>query len=296
MTKSMTAFASAKGNDAGYFWSWELRSVNAKGLDLRLRVPDWVPGLEAGLRGILGKSLGRGSVTLNLRLSREETGGGLVVNQAQLEAVLQALSQVEAAAEARGLTLNDSRGADLLALRGVMEMAVPTEAGEALTGQLLADFERVLAAFVAMRAAEGAAIAEVLHGQITQIETLVADASRVAAERLPLMKEALETALTRVLENAPGQDPQRIAQELALVAIKADVTEELDRLGAHVAAARELLSQEGPIGRRLDFLSQEFNREANTLCSKAQDKALTSVGLELKAVIDQMREQVQNIE
>jgi uncharacterized protein (TIGR00255 family) len=295
MTRSMTAFSSQKGSEAGFFWSWELRSVNGKGLDLRLRVPDWVPGLEAVLRVRLGKALARGNVTLNLRLSREETGGTLRVNAAQLSSVLEALQLVEDTALARGMTLAPSRAADLLGLRGVLETGAADEEVEGLAGMLLRDFEPLLADFIAMRAREGAAIDTVLLDQVAQIEVLVARAAAVVEARAARMGAAVQSALARVVE-AGAQDPQRIAQELALIAIKADVTEELDRLRAHISAARDLLAQEGTVGRKLDFLSQEFNREANTLCAKAQDAELTTLGLELKAVIDQLREQVQNIE
>ncbi|MBR9765030.1 MAG: YicC family protein [Rhodobacteraceae bacterium] len=296
MTYSMTGFATRRGEGQGHGWSWELRSVNAKGLDLRLRVPDWVPGLEVALRGGLTKALARGSVTLNLRLSREESGSALAVNAGQLDAVLVALREAEAQAEARGIALRPASGIEVLQMRGVLEQAAPEETGEALRQALLADFGAVLEDFLQMRAGEGKAVAQVLTGQLDAIAALVARATAAAAARLPRQQEALRTALARVLDGAGGQDPDRIAQELALLAIKADVTEELDRLTAHVAAARDLLAQEGPVGRKLDFLSQEFNREANTLCSKAQDKALTAIGLELKTLIDQMREQVQNIE
>ncbi|WP_010139580.1 YicC/YloC family endoribonuclease [Oceanicola sp. S124] len=296
MTYSMTGFATGRGEGLGHGWSWELRSVNAKGLDLRLRVPDWVPGLEASLRGVLTKGLARGSVTLNLRLSREDSSGRLAVNSGQLDAVLDALREIEARAGEQGVALRPASGVEVLQMRGVLEQAAPEENGEALRQALLADFDAVLEDFLRMRAGEGRAVAQVLAGQLDAIEALVVRATSAAAERLPRQQEALQTAMARVLEGAGGQDPDRIAQELALLAIKADVTEELDRLGAHVTAARALLAEEGPVGRKLDFLSQEFNREANTLCSKAQDKALTAIGLEMKTLIDQMREQVQNIE
>ncbi|MBY5970826.1 YicC family protein [Ferrimonas balearica] len=296
MIYSMTGFAARRGQGHGHGWSWELRSVNAKGLDLRLRLPDWVPGLEAALRARLGAALARGSVTLNLRLTREETGGAMQVNRGQLDAMLVALNEVETAAEARGIALAVPSAADVLAMRGVLEAAQPEEAGEALRDALLADFEPLLADFLAMRGSEGAAVSEVLNGQLDAIAGLVNRAEAAAEARSPRQAEALRSAMARVLDGAPGQDADRIAQELALIAIKSDVTEELDRLRAHVDAARALLDEPGAVGRKLDFLAQEFNREANTLCSKAQDKDLTAIGLELKTLIDQMREQVQNIE
>ncbi|MBT9383790.1 YicC family protein [Pseudooceanicola sp. CBS1P-1] len=296
MTQSMTAFAAGQGSGEGYGWTWELRSVNGKGLDLRLRVPDWVPGLEAALRARLTEAMARGNVTLSLRLSRDEGITSLRVNEGQLAAVLAALVRVEQAAARSGVPLAPSRAADLLGQRGVLEMAAADEDASGLKPELLADLEPVLAQFLAMRAAEGAALRAVMTEQLAQIEALVTRADAAAEARLPRQRAAMEAALTRVLSEAAGTDPQRLTQELALIAIKADVTEELDRLRAHVGAARDLLAQAQPVGRRLDFLMQEFNREANTLCSKAQDPDLTAVGLELKTIIDQLREQVQNVE
>ena len=296
MLRSMTGFATAKGARDGLAWTWELRGVNAKGLDLRLRVPDGIDGLEAGLRARLGQALGRGNVTLSLRLTREEGAGALSVNPAHLEDVLTALAEVEARAMARGLSLAPATAADLLALRGVLDSGGTEEDGAALAKLLLKDVEGVLAAFVEMRAAEGEKLAGVLAGQIDEIERLTGAAAEAAEARKPEIERSFRSALARILDAAEGADEARIAQELALLAVKADVTEEIDRLRAHVAAARELLAQGSPVGRKLDFLAQEFNREANTLCSKAQNKGLTGVGLDLKTVIDQMREQVQNVE
>ncbi len=296
MLRSMTAFAAAKGAQDGFSWTWEMRSVNGKGLDLRLRVPDWVDGLEAGLRARAGKALGRGNVSLNLRLVRDDGAGALAVNAAQLEDVLTAMAEVENRAMARGVTLAPATAADLLGLRGVLESGAGEDDTTALCKTLLADFETVLAAFLDMRATEGRALAAVLTAQLDDIERLTDVAAQAAEARRPEMEQAFKAALARVMETADTADEARIAQEMALIAVKADVTEELDRLRAHVAAARDLLAAGSPVGRKLDFLSQEFNREANTLCSKAQNKALTATGLELKTVIDQMREQVQNVE
>ncbi len=295
--RSMTGFASAQGALGPHSWAWEMRSVNAKGLDLRLRVPDWLDGLEAALRGDLGRALARGNVSLTLRLSRSgDEAGQLEVNQTVLASVLDAVARVEAEAVARKAVLAPTSAADLLGLRGVLEQATAEEDPAPLVKVLLKEFESLVAAFVQMREAEGAALATVLNGQLTQVAALTAEAARKAEDRKPKVAAALRANLARVLDNSDGADPERVAQELAMLAVKADVTEEIDRLGAHVAAARDLLEAGGAMGRKLDFLMQEFNREANTLCSKAQNSELTAVGLELKAVIDQMREQVQNIE
>ncbi|MEX0318333.1 MAG: YicC/YloC family endoribonuclease [Ruegeria sp.] len=296
MIRSMTGFASAKGELGAYSWSWELRSVNGKGLDLRLRVPDWLEGLEAALRGTLGKSIARGNVTLSLRLARSEEGGALTLNNSAMAVALDAVAEVEEAARTRGVTLAPSRAADLLALRGMMEAGAGTEDVAALVAKLKSEFDPLVRAFLDMRETEGAALAEILEGQIGQIEALSAQAATLAEARKEQMADTLRSNLARVLDNADGADPERVAQELALIAVKSDVTEEIDRLAAHVKAARDLLHKGSPVGRKLDFLMQEFNREANTLCSKSQNAELTAVGLELKTVIDQMREQVQNVE
>ncbi|WP_171176521.1 YicC/YloC family endoribonuclease [Ruegeria sp. HKCCD8929] len=296
MIRSMTGFASAKGELGAYSWSWELRSVNGKGLDLRLRVPDWLEGLEAALRGTLGKAIARGNVTLSLRLARSEEGGALTLNHSAMAVALDAVAEVEEAARTRGVTLAPSRAADLLALRGMMEAGAGTDDGAALVAKLKSEFDPLVRAFLDMRETEGAALAEILEGQIGQIEALSTQAATLAEARKEQMAETLRSNLARVLDNADGADPERVAQELALIAVKSDVTEEIDRLAAHVKAARDLLQKGSPVGRKLDFLMQEFNREANTLCSKSQNAELTAVGLELKTVIDQMREQVQNVE
>jgi uncharacterized protein (TIGR00255 family) len=296
MIRSMTGFASAKGELAPFSWAWELRSVNGKGLDLRLRVPDWLDGLEAGLRAQLAKSVSRGNVSLSLRLTRDEEAGGLSLNTGTLNTVLTALAGIEAEAMERGISLAPSKASDLLTVRGMLETSFGQDDTAPLIAQLKLEFTSLVEAFVQMRTDEGKSLGAVLTQQIDQIETLAAQAAELAEQRKNERAETLKSNLARVLENADRADPDRVAQELALIAVKADVTEEIDRLAAHVKAARELLAKGDTIGRKLDFLMQEFNREANTLCSKSQSTDLTSVGLDLKAVIDQMREQVQNVE
>jgi uncharacterized protein (TIGR00255 family) len=292
----MTAFAAAKGEFEGQSWAWELRSVNGKGLDLRLRVPDWIESLEVGLRARLSKAVARGNVSLTLRMQNDERSGALTLNAALLEDVLAAMTAIEARAMDRGLSLAPANAADIVALRGVLETGTSAEDTGALCRALLADFEGVLESFLDMRRAEGAALAQVLGAQLDEIETLTKEAEEVAEARRDDLSQSFRAALARVLEAASGADEGRVAQELAMMAVKLDVTEEIDRLRAHVGAARELIAQGSPMGRKLDFLSQEFNREANTLCSKAQNTGLTRIGLGLKTVIDQMREQVQNVE
>ncbi|WP_206019239.1 YicC/YloC family endoribonuclease [Roseovarius spongiae] len=292
----MTGFAAARGAFGAYSWTWELRAVNGKGFDLRLRAPDWIEGLEAGLRARLSGAVARGNLSLNLRVQADEQAGQLRLNEAQLADVLDAMAEVEARAMARGLSLAPARPGDVLAVRGVLETASAEEDTGALRKALIADLETPLAAFLEMRSTEGTALHALLIAQLDEVAELTAAAADAAAARADEAREALGNALARVLDNAEGVDEGRIAQELALIAVKSDVTEEIDRLRTHVDAARALLGQDGPVGRKLDFLMQEFNREANTLCAKAQSPALTSVGLALKAVIDRMREQVQNVE
>lgn len=298
MTISMTGFAARKGQDGGFAWAWDIRSVNGKGLDLRLRVPDWIEGLEVATRAELGRALQRGNVSLTLKVAREAGEGAenLRVNQLALRAVLGALATVEAAAMDIGVTLAQASQADVLTLRGVLETGTTDEDTAPLRAVLLADLAPLLADFCAVRAAEGAALGRVIAAQLDRIEALTADAAREAEARRDVAATLLREALARVLDNSEGADAGRVAQELALIAVKTDVTEELDRLIAHIAAARGLLAETGPVGRKFDFLMQEFMREANTLCSKAQALALTRIGLDLKTVIDQMREQVQNVE
>ena len=296
MTHSMTAFASRTGTRGPASWSWEIRGVNARGLDLRLRLPEGIAGLEAAVRAALTEALARGNVTVNLRLQRDENTGALAVDEAYLDAVLKALDLVQERAFAMGVTLGQPTAADVLGQRGVLIPAKAEDDAEALAAAMIADVAPLVADFVTMRRQEGAALEVVIRDQLDQIEELT-DAAAVAAQaRAPQVKGNLTAALRRVMDDVAEIEPARVAQELAILAVKSDVTEEIDRLKAHVAAARTLLDARKPAGRKLDFLAQEFNREANTLCAKAQAAPLTAIGLDLKAVIDQMREQIQNVE
>ncbi len=295
---SMTGFAARRGAGLGYGWAWDLRSVNGKGLDLRLRVPDWIDGLELATRAELQRAVVRGNVSLTLKVAQD--GGGeeaaFRLNPHLLLAALEALAQVEEAAMSAGLTLRQPTAADVLTLRGVLDQTQQDQDTAPLRAALLADLPALLADFAVMRAAEGAALAAVLNAQLDRIAALTLYAQREAATRTATQAGTLRDSLARVLAATDAVDETRLAQELALLAVKTDVAEELDRLTAHVTAARALVADAGPSGRKLDFLMQEFMREANTLCSKAQSLALTRIGLDLKTVIDQMREQVQNVE
>ena len=297
MTHSMTAFASRTGTLDHVSWQWDMRGVNARGLDLRLRLPDGMAALETTLRKALQKALNRGSVNVTLRLTQDDTATVLSLDPDQLDRVLMALDQIQDRAFDKGVTLAQPTAADVLAQRGVIRQGQ----GEivdaaALQSALTAQIGPLLSDFTAMRKAEGAALARTIADQLDKMKQLVDRAHELADARKPEARRALHDAFTRVLAEVTVPDEARLAQELALLAIKTDVTEEIDRLRAHLGAAWDILDADGPVGRKLDFLSQEFSREANTLCAKSQNAALTSTGLELKTLIDQMREQVQNLE
>lgn len=296
MLNSMTGYASASGSGQGFEWTWDMRGVNAKGLDIRIRVPDWIEGLEAGIRGVLTKSLNRGSIAVGLRVHAVEETSGHALNAAHLTDVLNALEKIEDQALAKGISLAPSKASDIIALRGVFEASSQDKDVKLLTEAILKTLPDVVSDFKSMRQDEGASLSSILENQISEISDLTDRAAKVAEARKDEMKATLQANLNRVLENSDGADEARVAQELAVLVVKSDVTEEIDRLKAHVDAARNLIAKGSPIGRKLDFLMQEFNREANTLCSKAQNVELTNIGLDLKTVIDQMREQVQNVE
>ena len=295
MATSMTGYAVRRGHGAGHGWTWDLRSVNGKGLDLRLRLPEGIEGLEPAVRAELTRALTRGNVSLTLKVQRDEDAApALRVNRPALSAVLAALAEVEAAATQAGVPLARATQAEVLAVRGVLDLSAGDDDSAPLRAALMADLPALIDEFKANRAAEGAALGVALAGQVDRIASLTVAARAAAEARRETAADTLRAQVARVL--ADGVDAGRLAQELALLAVRADVTEELDRLTAHVAAARALLEDAAPVGRNLDFLMQEFMREANTLCSKAQAPALTRIGLDLKTVIDQMREQVQNLE
>lgn len=297
MVNSMTGFAALKGAGHGVNWAWEVRSVNARGFDLRLRLPDGLDELEIAVRKAFSEKLTRGNVTLGLRLNNNTSNAAAGLVSDQLDKVLAALKIVEQRAETIDLHLTASSAAEVLALRGVLEQGEQGDTDQvALLADLKAQIPVLIAAFTKARTDEGQALGLILTEQLSRIKTLVAEAAIAAVDRHAQVAENLKANLKRVLDNSEGADSARVAQELALLAVKADVAEEIDRLGAHINAARELLAANQPIGRKFDFLMQEFNREANTLCSKSGSTELTRIGLDLKTVIDQMREQVQNVE
>ena len=292
--KSMTGFARRDGARGTVRWHWELRSVNGRGLDLRLRLAPGAEGLEHRLREATQKRVARGNVSVTLAVQRDTGASEIRLNEAALDQVLAALRLVRQKGD-----FEKPRAEAVLALRGVLEAGEPVETeieSEARLAAMLADYEAALEALVENRAREGARLAAVLADQISQIEALVARVAASPSRGPEAVRRRLEEQVRRLIEAAPSLDQDRLHQEAVLIATRIDIEEEVARLTAHVAAARELLVAKEPIGRKLDFLAQEFNREANTLCSKANDVEITRTGLELKVVIDQMREQVQNIE
>lgn len=296
MARSMTGFAARSGVEGPLSWSWDIRAVNGRGLDLRMRMPDGIAGLEAMARSALAARIARGSVTLSLRLARE--GAVRELDRAALDQALDLFSAVAEAARARGVELAPARIGDVVSQKGVLETRENAQdAGdETLRGRLLDELSLLLDAFDAMRGAEGAATAATLGEILHAIEGEIDCAAAAAEAREAKAPGTLRAQLDKVMSGTDAVDAARLAQEVALIAVRADVAEEIARLRAHLDAARDLLAAEGPVGRKLDFLTQELNREANTLCSKSGDLDLTRAGLEMKALIDRMREQVQNLE
>ena len=290
--KSMTGFARTDGALGLVRWHWEVRSVNGRGLDFRFRLPPGLDQLEPRLREAVQRKISRGSVNATLNLQREASTAAIRLNEA-------ALQQVVAAVDRAATLIGSARPPleALLAVRGVLEVAEAEDAGgEDLMKALLSSFAGTLDALIAARRLEGARLADVLTAQVFEIERLTAAVTASPARATEAIARRLAEQVARLVDAAPALDPVRLHQEAVLLATRADVEEEIKRLGAHVAAARDLIATTEPAGRKLEFLAQEFNREANTLCSKANDPEITRHGLALKAVIDQLREQVQNIE
>lgn len=295
---SMTGYARAQGSDDWRRWVWEARSVNGRNLEIRCRVPQGFDRLENPARNAVGARLKRGNVSLTLTLTSERQGKPLRVNRVLL-AELAAL--VEEVRKSTGAAPPTADG--LLRVRGVIEEedegAETDEAMVALERALSATLDEVLKALVAARAAEGRALAGVIDGHIVEIEGLCQRAAERASAQVGTLRARFDGQLAELLERAPPLSEERFAQEVALLVGKADVREELDRLAAHLGQARTLLAgarPDNPVGRKFDFLCQEFNREANTLCSKSADIELTRIGIDLKGAIERMREQVQNVE
>lgn len=290
---SMTGFGRAAGEHDRLGWVWELRSVNARGLDLRLRLPSGFDELEPSLREIAGRHLKRGNLSGNL-IVRSSAAAAFAVDAPALEYVLRLALEVARRIPAAA----PPRAEALLAIPGVLRNVAPEEEDVGSHGPVIVQgFEEALSALLTMRRAEGMRLAVVIAGLLDEIALLHSAAVAEAADQPSLQRARLAQSVLALLQEAvPSPSDERMAQELALLAARSDVREELDRLASHIAAARALLAEAAPIGRRFDFLAQEFAREANTLCSKSASAALTATGLRLKAAIEQLREQVQNIE
>lgn len=288
---SMTGFARAAGTTGAVQWLWEIRTVNGRGLDIRVRVPNGFEAAGEAARAALSKALARGQCQLGLTLTRPENAARVRIDEALLADLAASVARVPRPAGIAPATLDG-----LLSVRGVVEVEAEGPADpEALNRDLAEGAEALVADLAAARRAEGASLREIVGGQLAEIARLTKSAEDCPARRPEAVKARL-TASIAALTDGTGLDPDRLHQEAVLLAAKADVREELDRLRAHVAAANDLLAAGGAIGRRLDFLAQELGREANTLCAKANDIALSRIGLDLKAVVEQFREQVQNVE
>ncbi|MDA1099623.1 MAG: YicC family protein [Proteobacteria bacterium] len=291
---SMTGFARAAGGKGAYSWAWEIKSVNSRGLDLRCRLQGGLDGLEARVRAAAARRFHRGHLAMNLTLNRAGGETCVQINTGVLEQMLAVANDLAGRINAAPPTVEG-----LLALRGVVETVEPKDSEDerqALEAGVLTCLEETLDLLTADRQAEGQRLDDIISAQVDSIAALTKSAGELAALQPAALKARLQQQVADILDGAAALSEERMLQEAALLATKADVREELDRLMAHVGAARDLLADDGAIGRRLDFLAQEFNREANTLCAKSQDAGLTKIGIELKTIIDQFREQAQNIE
>jgi uncharacterized protein (TIGR00255 family) len=291
---SMTGFARETGNSGPWRFVWELKTVNAKGLDIRLRVPAAFEILAEEARGRLGKALGRGTCFATLTTQREAAAPLPRINTALLEALVAALEPYDGRTGMRAASLGS-----LLGIRGVVDIVEGEDEAalaEAAAADVLACLDRCVEELKVARGREGRELFTVLEARLAAIAALAKAADEAPARKPDAIRARLAEQIAALMDSGKSLDPNRLHQEAVLIAAKADIREEIDRLKAHVGAARELLGKGGPVGRRLDFLAQEFSREANTLCAKANDVALTVIGLDLKTEVEQFREQVQNVE
>ncbi len=291
---SMTGFARSHDASGPYIFEWELKSVNAKGLDLRLRLPQGWDELEAFAKKRAGDMLSRGTIYANLSLKRSSAASTVHINEEVLAAVIRVAGSLVGKIDAVAPSVDG-----LLAIKGVIEVVEPEsndEEDRAAKAAAAAAFDEALVNLVAMRRREGEALGQILGQRMDEIEVLVNKAEAAPGRKPDAIKARLAEQVTTLLEASDRFDPDRLNQEALLIAAKADIREELDRIASHLGQAREMIGKGGPIGRRLDFLAQEFNREVNTCCSKSNDIELTNTALEMKNVVEQFREQVQNLE
>lgn len=299
MVQSMTGFGVVTGESQAHSWTAELRSVNGKGLDIKIRVPDWIDSLEGEVRARLKQLIKRGNVTLTIKLQNDESEqtNSLSLDEGILSQTLNNIAKIEQLGLDQGVSFTPSKAADLLAIKGIMtNKALSQEQLDTLCSEILTSLDPLYNSFLSSRSSEGAQLLKFLETQLDALRAELGNAKALLGVRDDHMRGLLKTQLAKILENTPQFDAQRMAQEVALIFVKSDVAEELDRLAIHIQAASDLLKAGGAVGRRMEFLMQEFNREANTLCAKAQFSELTSIGLEMKVIIDQMREQIQNLE
>jgi uncharacterized protein (TIGR00255 family) len=291
---SMTGFARSHGASGPYAFEWELKSVNAKGFDLRLRLPQGWDELEAFAKRRAAELLARGTVYANLTVKRADALSTVRINEEVLASVVKAASQLAGRIDAVAPSIDG-----LLAIKGVIEVVEPEsdeEEDKAAKAAAAEAFDKVLADLVAMRRREGVALGQVLTQRMDEVEALAKKAEAAPGRKPEAIRARLAEQVATLLETSDRFDADRLNQEALLIAARADIREELDRIASHIAQARELIGKGGPIGRRLDFLAQEFHREVNTCCSKSNDIELTNTGLEMKNVVEQFREQVQNLE
>ncbi|MCP4619574.1 MAG: YicC family protein [Bradyrhizobium sp.] len=291
---SMTGFARSHGASGAYTFEWELKSVNAKGFDLRLRLPPGWDEIEAPAKKRAGELLARGTVYANLNVKRTNAVAQVRINEDVLAAVVKVAGTIAGKIDAVAPSVDG-----LLAIKGVIEVVEPEgdeEEDKAARAAAMAAFEQALTSLVEMRRSEGATLGQVLAARVDEIEKLASRAEVAPGRKPEAIRARLAEQVAALLETSDRFDPDRLTQEALLIATKADIREELDRIASHVAQARDILGKGGPVGRRLDFLAQEFNREVNTCCSKSNDIELTNTGLEMKNVVEQFREQVQNLE
>ena len=293
----MTGFATMSGQSGALNWAWELRSVNGRGFDIRFRLPGQCETLETSLRHAISRVCSRGRVSVSLNIGHDHRDAGILFDRLELDAVLDATRMIADAARERGISLTPDSPSGILASAIAAHGSGERESDlSELTPILEREIVKVVESWDESRLSEGRLIGEVLDSQVGSIASLVEDAEKIVTGSQSGAADRLRDNVAKLLDAKGDLDEGRIALELALLAVRSDVSEEIDRMCAHVVSARQLLETGGVIGRRFDFLAQELNREANTLCSKASSSGLNAVGLELKVVVDQLREQVQNVE
>jgi uncharacterized protein (TIGR00255 family) len=291
---SMTGFARSHGASGPYAFEWELKSVNAKGFDLRLRLPPGWDELEVHAKKRAGEVLARGTVYANFNVKRANALSNVRINEEVLAAVVKVAGELSGKIDAVAPSVDG-----LLGIKGVIEVVEPEsneEEDKAARAVAAAAFDEALANLVAMRKREGTVLGQILIQRMDEVEALARKAEAAPGRKPEAVRARLAEQVAALLEASDRFDADRLTQEALLIAAKADIREELDRIASHISQARELIGKGGPIGRRLDFLAQEFHREVNTCCSKSNDIELTNTGLEMKNVVEQFREQVQNLE